>query len=249
MKLYYLNARYYDPVVGRFISADYPDVIVSTPNALTDKNLFAYCDNNPVMRTDGDGQFWETAFDVISLVVSVADVIANPSDTWAWVGLAGDVVDLIPFVCGVGEATDVIRVATKVDKVVDAVDDVVDAADSINDAKKTTNQSLKAIKAASEKLDKGDHFVYIARGSDGIVEYVGITNDFVRRKAEWAAKGRKIEFYIDGLDRKSARIVEQTVIETFGMAKNGGRLTNKINSISTKNPLYDAVKSFKTTIK
>ena len=26
--------------------------------ALTDKNLFACCDNNPVMRVDGDGEFW-----------------------------------------------------------------------------------------------------------------------------------------------------------------------------------------------
>ena len=26
--------------------------------ALTDKNLYAYCDNNPVMRVDGDGEFW-----------------------------------------------------------------------------------------------------------------------------------------------------------------------------------------------
>ena len=25
---------------------------------LTDKNLFAYCDNNPIMRIDKDGEFW-----------------------------------------------------------------------------------------------------------------------------------------------------------------------------------------------
>lgn len=29
--------------------------------ALTDKNLYAYCDNNPVMRVDEDGEFWLTA--------------------------------------------------------------------------------------------------------------------------------------------------------------------------------------------
>ena len=26
--------------------------------SLTDKNLFAYCDNNPVMRVDDEGDFW-----------------------------------------------------------------------------------------------------------------------------------------------------------------------------------------------
>ena len=34
------------------------DVITATPMGLTDKNLYAYCDNNPVMRVDSDGEFW-----------------------------------------------------------------------------------------------------------------------------------------------------------------------------------------------
>ena len=48
LSMYYLQSRYYDPVVCRFISPDYPDVLTATPVALTDKNLYAYCDNNPV---------------------------------------------------------------------------------------------------------------------------------------------------------------------------------------------------------
>ena len=56
--MYYLQSRYYDPVICRFINADIPDVITATPTALTDKNLYAYCDNNPVMRTDESGEFW-----------------------------------------------------------------------------------------------------------------------------------------------------------------------------------------------
>ena len=55
---YYLQSRYYDPIIGRFISPDYPDVITASPTALTDKNLFAYCDNNPIMRVDEDGELW-----------------------------------------------------------------------------------------------------------------------------------------------------------------------------------------------
>jgi RHS repeat-associated protein len=56
--MYYLQSRYYDPIVCRFINADVPDVITASPTALTDKNLFAYCDNNPVMRVDENGEFW-----------------------------------------------------------------------------------------------------------------------------------------------------------------------------------------------
>ena len=95
LQLYYLNSRYYDANTGRFISPDRIDTICATPGALTDKNLYAYCDNNPVMRRDDGGQFWDTVFDIVSLGFSVVDVIAAPSNPWAWVGLVGDVVDLI----------------------------------------------------------------------------------------------------------------------------------------------------------
>ena len=62
------------------------------------------------MRRDDGGAFWDTLFDVVSLAVSIVEVINDPSDTWAWVGLALDVVDLIPFVSGAGEAADALRV-------------------------------------------------------------------------------------------------------------------------------------------
>ena len=58
-ELYYLKSRYYKPAWGRFINADSPAVPTISPDSATwDKNLFAYCDNNPVNRKDGGGQFW-----------------------------------------------------------------------------------------------------------------------------------------------------------------------------------------------
>ncbi len=58
--LYYINSRYYDPVTCRFISPDATDTLTATPMELTDKNLYAYCDNNPVTRADYGGEFWNT---------------------------------------------------------------------------------------------------------------------------------------------------------------------------------------------
>ena len=55
---YYLQSRYYNPEWGRFISSDELSVIEASPMALTDKNLYAYCDNDPVTRVDADGEFW-----------------------------------------------------------------------------------------------------------------------------------------------------------------------------------------------
>ena len=57
--LYYLQSRYYNPEWGRFINADTTAVLTVSPdNATWDKNLFAYCDNNPVSRKDDGGQLW-----------------------------------------------------------------------------------------------------------------------------------------------------------------------------------------------
>ena len=68
--LYYLQSRYYNPEIGRFISADnYP----STGQGLTGNNMFAYCGNNPVSRGDEGGEFWNIVIGAaVGAVVSAA---------------------------------------------------------------------------------------------------------------------------------------------------------------------------------
>lgn len=56
--LYYLNGRYYDAEVKRFVSRDAQNVLAVAPAAFSDKNLYAYCDNNPVLRIDEGGKCW-----------------------------------------------------------------------------------------------------------------------------------------------------------------------------------------------
>ena len=50
---YYLNTRYYVPTLHRFLNAD---SYVQTGQGMLDKNMFAYCANNPVLYTDADGE-------------------------------------------------------------------------------------------------------------------------------------------------------------------------------------------------
>jgi len=93
-------------------------------------NLYAYCGNNPISRKDTSGHAWETVWDIISLATSVADVVANPSNPWAWAGLIGDIVDVaVPFVGGLGEAA---RAVNKTIDLVDAVDDIHDAGKAVD---------------------------------------------------------------------------------------------------------------------
>ena len=56
---YYLQSRYYNPEVGRFISSD---VLLSTGQGVLGHNAYAYCGNNPVMGYDPYGTFDWSSF-------------------------------------------------------------------------------------------------------------------------------------------------------------------------------------------
>ena len=70
--LYYLQSRYYDPVVGRFVNADEAEFAVSR-EAVLKHNLFSYCVNEPIKHVDysgHDGGVIEIA--IIAIVIAVA---------------------------------------------------------------------------------------------------------------------------------------------------------------------------------
>ncbi len=51
---YYLQSRYYDPTIARFINAD--GYLSTDSLGLLSYNMFAYCENNPVMCSDPNGK-------------------------------------------------------------------------------------------------------------------------------------------------------------------------------------------------
>ena len=76
--LYYLQSRYYNPEIGRFINAD---VYVTTGQGFIGNNMFAYCGNNPVLRTDQAGKLWlvdDLFCAVVAVVVVVVVVVLIP---------------------------------------------------------------------------------------------------------------------------------------------------------------------------
>ncbi len=50
---YYLQSRYYDPAIRRFINAD---ALTSTGQGIIGNNMFAYCNNNPIVYNDPTGE-------------------------------------------------------------------------------------------------------------------------------------------------------------------------------------------------
>ena len=84
--LYYLQTRYYEPRAGRFLNADSVDYIA--PDIIGGLNLYAYCNNNPVMYSDPEGTFvWALIGAVAGAVAGVlgrmiGDRLSGEDSTW-----------------------------------------------------------------------------------------------------------------------------------------------------------------------
>ena len=94
---YYLQTRYYDPTICRFINADNYELVSDLASSMQ-LNMYAYCGNNPVMYTDETGEILlETLILLIAggtigvgllvgTIVGIVDVVQSGSTGWTAVG-------------------------------------------------------------------------------------------------------------------------------------------------------------------
>ena len=76
--MYYLQSRYYDPAICRFINAD--DISNLSANGdFASYNLYVYCGNNPVSRADDGGEFSNIVIGAVvgTAVEMVSQMIVN----------------------------------------------------------------------------------------------------------------------------------------------------------------------------
>ena len=93
-ELYYYGARYYSPLIGRFIT---PDTIVQSPGNPQTFNRYSYVGNNPVNRIDPTGHKWSwgnffkaVAIAIIGTVLTIASAgVLTPLVGVYWAGVAG----------------------------------------------------------------------------------------------------------------------------------------------------------------
>ena len=64
--MYYLKNRYYDPELRRFISADMVTTATASMETLHNRNLYAYCGENPLNRNDDEGKLWVTVVSALA---------------------------------------------------------------------------------------------------------------------------------------------------------------------------------------
>jgi len=85
-EFYYLQSRYYDPQIGRFLSPDKPENLLINGMVPGGANLYAYCLNNPIKYTDPSGEFIPFILAVVLLVVCVAIPVAAATAYVAYKG-------------------------------------------------------------------------------------------------------------------------------------------------------------------
>ena len=203
--LYCLGSRYYDLEVGRFVNADDTDVIFAKPQELYHKNLYVYCDNNPVVRRDIQGYFWETLFDIVSLGTSVVEVCVNPGDPWNWAGLIGDAIDLIPFVTGAGEATRAVKTANKVADKTTAVIKIQKAVDFTPESAKIVKSLDRSKEYTRSSLRAGTYINNGYKATTAFIEEEKEVRLLSKLRPDYVDKTRKIIYELKPMNKRNVK--------------------------------------------
>ena len=104
---YYLQSRYYDPEIGRFINAD--SYASTDATGLLSTNMFAYCENDPVNKSDPSGELFGTISGLIvggltgalSAYINGDDILAGTITGAVNGGICGLIVDSGVFTGGI----------------------------------------------------------------------------------------------------------------------------------------------------
>jgi RHS repeat-associated protein/uncharacterized repeat protein (TIGR01451 family) len=143
--LYYYGARYYAPALGRFYAADTLVPGAGNPQAL---NRYSYTLNNPLKYNDPTGHWVETAFDVLSLGMTINDIRREGLTFWNAVSLVTDVASVALPIVPAG-ASHAIRAGKLASKAINAADTAADAAKLLN-AADTAGDTAKLVNSADD---------------------------------------------------------------------------------------------------
>ncbi len=144
---YYLNSRYYNPEISRFINAD---GLIGKTGDILGHNLYSYCQNSPVMMVDPSG-YWPKWLKATITVAAVVGVVALAVGVSVATGGAGSVAATIAITYAINTIANMTTVGvaqyhkSKADGDTggEIYDDVVDAVFSTTDDILLQNAGMK----------------------------------------------------------------------------------------------------------
>ena len=215
---YYLQSRYYDPQIGRFINAD--SVIVGTSGELHGYNVFAYAFNNPIAYVDHNGN-WPKLSDVL-VAAAVALVVA---------AVAASVV-----ICAA-----VAPAAVAVGSVAVSTAAITTAATTVATQAATVAVCASAASLAAKKAEKKrtqTYSVYFLEDDSGTIRYVGrVTDSGYRDRMRYHASTRGLTpaYRVSGLTYAEARGLEEIGMIECHTLNAANPLNNQIHGIGPQN--------------
>ena len=216
---YYLNSRYYDPAVGRFIN---PDAAIGQVGNINGNNMFTYALNNPIMYSDLTGN-WPKLSTVLAGVAAVAATIAVAAAVVATCGAA------IPAVAAGGS----LALGLSAGSAASAIATTALAVAGATAIASATSYALEKIAADSSKRDNS---VYVLVDEGGTVQYVGRTKNVERRREAHsqnpARSGLRMDVIASGLNHSESRALEQAGMAYYHTINTVDKMNNQINSIA-----------------
>ncbi|MFZ2594016.1 MAG: RHS repeat-associated core domain-containing protein [Minisyncoccia bacterium] len=223
-QLSYLNARYYNPSTGQFVSQDpvFWELgltkdgaqAVQQPQA---QNSYGYAGGNPIGRKDSSGRCSTVAMAVACGLLMPDFESGEPVGSNIYQQSPTQNAENALFVAGFMTGGTEKKVAEK------SLDTV-------------TVRGIQVSKEAAEFLMKGEPASVYKGLIAGVERYVGIAKDVAKRQFQHGGRFDRLQKFTDFDTRNQARAVEEAFI-TAG----GGAYQNLISSISFKNPIYQEV--------
>ena len=235
---YYLQSRYYDPTVGRFLNADDTNYL-GISGSIIEWNLFSYCYNDPINYTDrfgysslvGELQLPPDFLNILGAALNgiMASVLGSISSIKAAIASSW----FVPL-CIVATLIAVAGISYVIYKTVKMYAMAMETL-------RIVNQTVRVNGINEDKLS-GYSVYLIYKNSDKTIYYVGMTKNFANRKYKHQ-KSSGCRYPIStytmiavktNLSRAEARVLEQTLLTAFTLEA----LNNVINSISPKKWKY-----------
>ena len=217
--LYYLNARYYDPQIKRFLN---PDGILGANGGLVGYNMYSYCNNNPIIFVDYSGLAM-----CLNADVAIGGGRAESAELPNWLkyiltGLAtlsgkelllGCVLVSLPFIL----TGDTVKPEVKSETIAETTT-------------KTTDIPIPP------KNEIRNNYVYVLRNPVSYeVFYVGRTINPDARRAAHASDPNKcnllFEIVLPNLTLDEARACEEQLIQSCTTLNKYNRMRNRIHSV------------------
>lgn len=229
--LYYLQSRYYDATVGRFINGD-EIVYIGIARTILSYNINAYCENNITNFEDQMGCY-------AGALVLKSSVTATMSGALPGI-MTGISASLASVKAAIASSW---FIPVCIAAAIIAIAGIIYVVNRVVALTALASQTIAAVKAKAKagginpnNLRQYTVYIIVRKGTIDVV-YVGITKNYSARKRQHTSPGKRFPTskytmmpIKTGLTKNEARAMEQTIITAYTL----DTLVNMINSISPK---------------